>query len=60
MKVFKATANNYSSMHQDINFKRKSEIEFINGYVGKKSQELNISTPKNQGLFVKIKALEAD
>ncbi|MEP1867942.1 MAG: ketopantoate reductase C-terminal domain-containing protein, partial [Paraglaciecola sp.] len=24
-------------MHQDISFKRKSEIEFINGYVVKKS-----------------------
>ncbi|MEP1870186.1 MAG: 2-dehydropantoate 2-reductase [Paraglaciecola sp.] len=58
MKVIKATANNYSSMHQDISFKRKSEIEFINGYVVKKSQELNISTPKNQRLVAKIKELE--
>lgn len=60
MTVIKATANNYSSMHQDISFKRQSEIEFINGYVVKKAQQLNILAPKNTWLFNKIKEIEAN
>ncbi|MEP0355794.1 2-dehydropantoate 2-reductase [Paraglaciecola sp.] len=58
LRVIEATANNYSSMHQDITFKRQSEIEFINGYVIKKGRELNIPVPENQLLFNKIKELE--
>jgi 2-dehydropantoate 2-reductase len=55
--VITATANNYSSMHQDIQFKRKTEIAFINGYVTSKAAELNIKVPHNQRLVEQIRQL---
>ena len=57
-QVITATANNYSSMHQDLKFKRPTEIEFINGYVSAKADELNIKVPHNQKLLAKIRQLE--
>lgn len=58
-QVITATANNYSSMHQDIASKRRTEIEFINGYIIKKGQDLNVATPHNQYLFEQIRRLES-
>lgn len=57
-QVITATANNYSSMHQDIKLKRRTEIEFINGYVTSKAAELDIKVPHNQRLLEKIRQLE--
>ncbi|MFT5923635.1 MAG: 2-dehydropantoate 2-reductase [Paraglaciecola sp.] len=57
-QVITATANNYSSMHQDLKFKRHTEIEFINGYVISKATELNIEVPHNQRLLEQIRQLE--
>ncbi|MFQ3189749.1 MAG: 2-dehydropantoate 2-reductase [Paraglaciecola sp.] len=57
-QVIAATANNYSSMHQDIKFKRRTEIEFINGYVTSKATDLNIKVPHNQRLLEQIRQLE--
>jgi len=57
-QVITATANNYSSMHQDLKFKRQTEIEFINGYVISKAAELNINVPHNQQLVEQIRQLE--
>jgi 2-dehydropantoate 2-reductase len=57
-QVITATANNYSSMHQDIKFKRQTEIDFINGYVTSKAAELNIKVPHNQELVEKIRQRE--
>jgi 2-dehydropantoate 2-reductase len=58
MQVIEATANNYSSMHQDIHNQRITEIEFISGYVAKKAESLNIATPINNQLFEQVKALQ--
>jgi 2-dehydropantoate 2-reductase len=57
-QVITATANNYSSMHQDLKFKRHTEIEFINGYVSAKAAELNIEVPHNQRLLELIRQRE--
>lgn len=57
-QVIAATANNYSSMHQDIQFKRQTEVAFINGYVTSVAAELNIEVPHNKRLFEKIRRLE--
>lgn len=57
-QVITATANNYSSMHQDIQFKRPTEIDFINGYVTSKAAELNIKVPYNQELVEQIRQLQ--
>ncbi|MGJ8680760.1 ketopantoate reductase family protein [Paraglaciecola sp.] len=57
-QVIEKTANNYSSMHQDIYHGRKTEIEYINGYVVQKGKELGVGVKANQELFNQIKALE--
>jgi 2-dehydropantoate 2-reductase len=57
-RVITATANNYSSMHQDLKFQRRTEIEFINGYVTSQATELNIKVPFNQRLLKQIRQLE--
>lgn len=57
-RVIIATANNYSSMHQDLKFKRQTEIEFINGYVTSQATKLNIKVPFNQRLLKQIRQLE--
>ncbi|MFT6988498.1 MAG: 2-dehydropantoate 2-reductase [Paraglaciecola sp.] len=54
-QVITATANNYSSMHQDLKFKRQTEIEFINGYVTYKAAGLNVKVPHNQRLVEQIR-----
>jgi 2-dehydropantoate 2-reductase len=57
-QVIADTANNYSSMHQDLKFKRQTEIAFINGYVTSKAAELNIEVPYNHRLVEQIRQRE--
>lgn len=57
-EVIKNTAKNYSSMHQDIANKRRTEIDFITGYVSAKAKQLALSTPQNDALYHQIKLLE--
>lgn len=52
--VAKQTSNNSSSMRCDIQQGRKTEIEYINGYIHRLGQELNIPTPKNTELYHKV------
>lgn len=56
-QVIANTAENYSSMNQDVKSHRKTEIDFISGYVVKAGLKLNIPTPINQSLYNQIKAL---
>lgn len=56
--VAQATAQNYSSMHQDIAHHRPTEIEFITGYLCKVAARHQIPTPTNLALYNKIKQLE--
>lgn len=57
--VISATAENYSSMNRDIFYGRKTEIEYINGYLIKKAQQHNIATPILSDLYQQIKVLES-
>ncbi len=59
-KVAKATANNYSSMHQDIKHQRKTEIDFINGYLQRQADIHGIALSINPGIITRIKSLEAN
>lgn len=52
--VAKNTAQNSSSMRCDVQQNRPTEIEYINGYIHKLGQELNILTPKNTELYHKL------
>ena len=49
--VIASTANNYSSMQQDVAHGRRTEIEHINGYVVQLGQRHGIAVPENQALF---------
>lgn len=56
--VAQATAQNYSSMHQDIHHKRQTEIEYMTGFLCRKADNLGIEVPVNQYLYQQIKCLE--
>ncbi|MFT7684479.1 MAG: 2-dehydropantoate 2-reductase, partial [Moritella dasanensis] len=56
--VIKRTADNYSSMYQDQQFNRQSEIDYITGYVLKVANAYSIPVPTNQALYTQIKQQE--
>jgi len=58
LEVIQKTAKNTSSMRQDVINNRRTEIDFINGYVVKLAQQAGIPVPENQRLWHSIKALE--
>lgn len=57
-QVAQRTAANISSMRQDVRAARRTEIDFINGIVCQKAEELNLAAPINQALALLIKARE--
>jgi len=57
-KVIKNTRENKSSMLQDIEWKRKTEIEFLNGYILERAVEYGINTPSNRIVYELIRQLE--
>lgn len=52
------TADNFSSMYQDVKYKRLTEIEFINGYLCSLAKDLGIPTPTNSLYLKKVRALQ--
>ena len=57
--VVRATASNWSSMHQDVKTRRgKTEIDFINGYITELGRAYGIPTPANDMMtnLIKLKA----
>ncbi|MCG0276956.1 MAG: 2-dehydropantoate 2-reductase [Thermanaeromonas sp.] len=57
-EVARATANNISSMRQDVERLRPTEIDVINGTIVREGKVLGIPTPYNESLMLLIKALE--
>ncbi len=57
--VARATARNRSSMGQDVDKKKRTEIDAINGAVVRFGKEAGIPTPVNQTLTSLMKVLEA-
>jgi 2-dehydropantoate 2-reductase len=57
-KTIEATKENRSSMGQDFDQRRKTEIEAINGAVVKEAQSLRIPVPFNQAVTDLVKAIE--
>lgn len=57
-KVARQTAQNYSSMHQDVANGRPTEIDAINGFIIQQAQKKGIDVSINTFLYNKIKALE--
>ena len=48
----------YSSTAQDLARGKKTEIDYLNGYVVRKGEEFSIPTPINRALLVMVKLLE--
>jgi len=59
LAVAEATAANRSSMGQDVDQKRTTEIDAINGYVVRSAEALGLSVPVNQTLAALIQTLQA-
>ncbi|MCI5138446.1 MAG: 2-dehydropantoate 2-reductase [Candidatus Electrothrix sp. AR1] len=57
-QVAKATASNRSSMGQDIDGKRPTEIEAINGYIVRKGRQVGIAVPVNQTLVRLVQTVQ--
>lgn len=55
--VISATAHNFSSMHQDIAHKRKTEIDGITGYLIKQAKKSGVDVPINTALYQQVTAL---
>ncbi|WP_440876637.1 ketopantoate reductase family protein [Thalassotalea sp. PLHSN55] len=56
-KVAKATARNCSSMRADILANKKTEIDYINGYVDKLGKLYQVNTPENSRLWQAVNKL---
>ncbi|MBN2403548.1 MAG: 2-dehydropantoate 2-reductase [Spirochaetes bacterium] len=57
--VCEKTSKNLCSMLQDINAKRKTEIDSINGVIIQNGKKNNLPTPYNDAVYCLIKAKEA-
>ncbi|MGW8287867.1 MAG: ketopantoate reductase family protein, partial [Desulfobulbales bacterium] len=58
LDVCRKTAQNISSMLQDVNNKRFTEIDSINGVIVTAGKKLGITTPVNAELVQKVKEIE--
>ena len=57
-QVAVATAPNRSSMGQDVDHHRPTEIDSINGFVVREAKRLGLSAPVNQALTALVEAME--
>jgi 2-dehydropantoate 2-reductase len=58
LQVIQQTANNLSSMHQDLAAGRASEIEYISAYLLKQARQLGIPCPLNENLLQRVRQAE--
>ena len=58
-QVARNTAGNTSSMRADVLHHRRTEIDFINGYLARLGNELGIETPVNQMLTERVQQLSS-
>ncbi|WP_230972241.1 ketopantoate reductase family protein [Archaeoglobus neptunius] len=59
-RVAEMTASNRSSMLQDFERRRKTEIEFINGAIVRKGKELGVHCPVNETLLNIVRGIESE
>ncbi len=60
LQVAQLTANNYSSMQQDLAQQRPSEVDYINGYIVARAKQHGLNVPRNLALLKSIKKMEQD
>lgn len=52
--VIKNTANNYSSMLMDVRQQRRTEIDYLNGFVARQSAAAGNEAPANEALWRRV------
>ena len=57
--VIETTSNNWSSMQQDIEYKRQSENDTVLGYLLKLASHYKVNTPYAKELYCRIKEFDA-
>ena len=58
-QVAAATAANRSSMGQDVDHRRQTEIRAINGFVVREADRMGVAAPVNQALTALVETMEA-
>jgi len=58
LEACRSTASNRSSMLQDLQAGRRTEVDFINGYIVEKAQERGVEAPLNLALYALVKGRE--
>ncbi|WP_404440255.1 putative 2-dehydropantoate 2-reductase [Stutzerimonas chloritidismutans] len=56
LRIIEATANNYSSMHQDVKSGRRTEISYLLGQACQAAHEQGLEVPELSGLLQQIQA----
>ncbi len=59
LRVAESTSENYSSMLQDVQNGRTTEVDYLNGYLCRQAAVANIPVPENNTLFAEIRAMVA-
>jgi 2-dehydropantoate 2-reductase len=59
-KIAAATSSNRSSMGQDVDNRRQTEIDAINGFIVREAERLGLKTPVNETLTSLIQTLQAN
>lgn len=59
LSVAQATAPNQSSMLQDVELGRATEIEYISGYLVREARRLGVPAPRNERLLAQVRALDS-
>lgn len=54
-QVAHSTAQNFSSMYQDVNKQRRTEIDYINAYIVTRAQQLGLTCPLHQTVVAQVK-----
>ncbi len=56
LRVVEATANNYSSMHQDVRHGRRTEVSFLLGQACRAAQQHGVAAPRLSALLERLQA----
>lgn len=59
LQVISTTAQNFSSMQQDIVHQRRTEIDAITGYIARQATRFGIAVPHNHTLLQQVQKLES-